>query len=585
MEFTIELPKNHNPPSLLHGPNFPPLQYKTLGEILDEQSALRGDNEAIICPSMGVRWSYNTLHSESLHIAQGLLAFGIKSGDRIGILAGNCAEYVAVFFAASYVGAVLVVLNNTYTTQEATYALKHSSCRLLFTVPKIGRASLRGLINQLGPRPRETGRSKTLENVIMLRHTLGGFMTYSDLKKEGRRLGPEPLDRARRAVYPDDTCNLQYTSGSTGHPKAAMLTHFNLINNATSIGDRLDFTEDDILCCPPPLFHCFGLVLGVLAVLSHGAKIVLPAETFDARAVLRALSDENCTALHGVPTMFEEILNLPRPEGWSCRGLRTGIIAGAPVPRPLMRRLLSELNMTEFTSSYGLTEASPTCFNAFTADTIDTRLSTVGRLLPHLKAKIIDSKGRIVPQGKRGELCISGYSLQKGYWNNSEKTNEVMIRDENGVLWLHTGDEASFTEDGYCTITGRFKDIIIRGGENIYPVEIEVRLSQHPVVSRAVVVGVRDPKFGEVVGAFLLHERLDASSRKNPSDDELRGWSREVLGRHKAPAHIFWFGEEGVPTEVPQTGSGKVKKPDLRLLAEKVVAERLELKTASSAKL
>lgn len=253
-----------------------------------------------------------------------------------------------------------------------------------------------------------------------------------------------------------------------------------MINNATSIGSRLDFTEDDILCCPPPLFHCFGLVLGVLAVITHGAKVVLPAETFDAKAVLHALSAENCTALHGVPTMFEEVLNLPKPEGWSCENLRTGIIAGAPVPRPLMRRLLSELSMSEFTSSYGksnlhiylcihtyedlgLTEASPTCFNAFTADTIDTRLTTVGRLLPHLKAKIIDREGKIVPQGSRGELCIAGYSLQKGYWNNSEKTSEVMKRDENGVLWLHTGDEASFTEDGYCTITGRFKDIIIRG--------------------------------------------------------------------------------------------------------------------------
>ncbi|KAH8672882.1 hypothetical protein BGZ60DRAFT_485381 [Tricladium varicosporioides] len=585
MEFTIEHPRNHHPLSILHGSVFPPLQYKTLGRLLDEQAILREENEAIVCPSSNARWSYKTLQAESLQIAQGLLAFGIRAGDRIGILAGNCAQYVAVFFASTYIGAILVVLNNTYTSQEAINALNHSGCKVLFTVPKIGRVSLRILLNELGPRPYEHGRSNTLENVIMLRHTLGGYLTYSDMKDEGRRLGPEPLERARVGVYPDDTCNLQYTSGSTGHPKAAMLTHFNLLNNANSIGDRLALTENDILCCPPPLFHCFGLVLGVLAVLTHGAKIVIPSETFDAKAVLHAISAENCTALHGVPTMFEEVLNLARPEGWSCESLRTGIIAGAPVPRPLMRRLLNELGMSEFTSSYGLTEASPTCFNAFTTDTIGTRLTTVGQLLPHLKAKIIDREGTVVPQGVRGELCIAGYSLQKGYWNNSEKTAEVMRRDENGVLWLHTGDEASFTEDGYCTITGRFKDIIIRGGENIYPVEIEARLVQHPSISRAVVVGIRDAKYGEVVGAFLQHIDEVESQRKYPTDDEIRAWIRQVLGRHKAPAHVFWFGEEGIPEKVPQTGSGKVKKPEVRILAEKVMAERKALAAPNRAML
>ncbi|CAG8975234.1 hypothetical protein HYALB_00011934 [Hymenoscyphus albidus] len=576
MEFAIDLPKNYQPPSLIQGPLFPPLQYKTLGQLLDDQALKRRENECIICPTSGTRWTYNTLRDESLHIAQGLLAYGIKSGDRVGILAGNCAEYIAVFFATGYIGAILVVLNNTYTKQEAKYALEHAGCKILFTVPKFGRVSLRELLNELGPRPYESGRSKSLMNVIMLRHTLGGFLTYAHVKKEGKRFGPDPLMRARVAVYPDDTCNLQFTSGSTGNPKAAMLTHLgsNLINNATSIGSRLDFTEDDILCCPPPLFHCFGLVLGVLAVITHGAKIVIPSETFDPKAVLHALSEENCTALHGVPTMFEEVLNLPRPDGWSCDNLRTGIIAGAPVPRPLMRRLLSELNMTEFTSSYGLTEASPTCFNAFTSDTIDTRLTTVGRLLPHLKAKIINREGSIVPQGSRGELCIAGYSLQKGYWNNSEKTNEVMKRDENGVLWLHTGDEASFNEDGYCTITGRFKDIIIRGGENIYPVEIEVRLCEHPSVARAVVVGIPDQKYGEVVAAFLQYTDAPSPSKETPSDEEIRGWTRQVLGRHKAPVYVFWFGKEGAPVEVPQTGSGKVKKPDLRFLGVKIVRER-----------
>lgn len=225
----------------------------------------------------------------------------------------------------------------------------------------------------------------------------------------------------------------------------------------------MDFTSTDILCCPPPLFHCFGLVLGLLAIVTHGAKIVIPSPTFSAPAVLTALSDENCTALHGVPAHFEELLSLPRPENWSCPRLRTGIVAGAPVPKPLMQRMFAELGMKEFTSSYGLTEASPTCFNATTYDSVNTRLTTVGKLLPHLHAKIVDRGGKIVPVGTRGELCIAGYSLQRGYWHNKEKTDEAMRKDENGILWLHTGDEATFRKGGYCTITGRFKDIIIRG--------------------------------------------------------------------------------------------------------------------------
>lgn len=370
----------------------------------------------------------------------------------------------------------------------------------------------------------------------------------------------------------------------------------NMINNARSIGSRMSFTPSDILCCPPPLFHCFGLVLGLLVCITHGSSIVLPSATFAAPAVLTALSTESCTALHGVPAMFEELLSQPRPEGWSCPNLRTGIVAGAPVPRPLMERMLAELNMHQFTSSYGLTEASPTCFNATTYDTIHKRLTTVGRVLPHLHAKIIDRDGKIVPVGARGELCMAGYSLQKGYWNNPEKTGEVMVRDESGVLWLHTGDEAVFDEDGYCTITGRFKDIIIRGkdrniterftrenrlirqtgGENIYPLEIESRLVAHPsgLIDRAAVVGIKHPKYGEVVGAFLLPRRATENATARPTDEEIRVWVRGALGRHKAPSHVFWFGDGDVGmAEMPQTGSGKVKKHVLRDVAQRLVKD------------
>lgn len=350
-----------------------------------------------------------------------------------------------------------------------------------------------------------------------------------------------------------------------------MLTQYsNIVNNSRFIGDRMDFTHVDVLCCPPPLFHCFGLVLGLLACITHGAKIVYPGETFEPEAVLAAISDEKCTGLHGVPTMFESILALPRPRNFDCSALRTGIIAGAPVPRPLMNRLLNELNMTEFTSSYGLTEASPTCFNAFTTDTIDRRLTTVGKVMPHARSKIIDpATGKTLRVGERGELCMSGYQIQRGYWNNEVKTEETLLRDADGTVWLRTGDEAYFDDEGYATITGRFKDIIIRGGENIYPLEIEERLTAHPAIDRASVIGIPDERYGEVVGAFLT--LTDGHPR--PTDDEVRNWTREKLGRHKAPKHVFVFGmDKGVPEVVPQTGSGKVQKQILRTIAKGLVS-------------
>lgn len=334
----------------------------------------------------------------------------------------------------------------------------------------------------------------------------------------------------------------------------------------------MDLTSSDILCCPPPLFHCFGLVLGLLACITHGAKIVYPNETFDPAAVLDAISTEKCTAVHGVPTMFESISSVPRPVNFDCSRLRTGIIAGAPVPYSLMKRLVTELNMTEFTSSYGLTEASPTCFNAFTHDTIDRRLTTVGKVMPHASAKIIDPKtGRTVPIGQRGELCMSGYQVHSGYWQNPQKTADTLLRDEDGKVWLRTGDEAVFDEDGYCTITGRFKDIIIRGGENIYPLEIEERLGRHPAVSRATVIGVPDSHYGEVVGTFI---EFKADAKNLPSAEDLRDWTRETLGRHKAPKYIFVCGAHNLlPKTIPQTGSGKVQKQVLRELAYKLVQQ------------
>ncbi|PGH13042.1 hypothetical protein AJ79_03879 [Helicocarpus griseus UAMH5409] len=511
--------------SIVHGPTQPALWEMTLGELLEFQCLRYRDLECVIVPWTGARWTYGRLEHESNRLARGLLAKGIQQGDRI-------------------------------------------ACKLLFIVPRIGRHNLENALEDLASST-ISKQLPNLEETIMLQGSYGKFGTYQGVIQAGSSIPVNAVQRRQDTLSPYDVCNLQFTSGSTGNPKAAMLTHHNLINNSRFIGDRMDFTESDILCCPPPLFHCFGLVLGLLACITHGAKIVYPGETFDPAAVLKAISDERCTALHGVPTMFEAILALPTPDTFDCSQLRTGIIAGAPVPRPLMKRLWNELNMTEFTSSYGLTEASPTCFNAFTSDSIDTRLTTVGKVLPHASAKIINPQTlETLKVGEKGELCMSGYQIHKGYWENPEKTAEALLQDEDGTVWLRTGDEAVFNSDGYCSITGRFKDIIIRGGENIYPLEIEERLTAHPAISRAAVVGIPDKHYGEVVGAFLVLE----AGHTSPSAEEVRDWTREKLGRHKAPKHIFVFGSDPrLPADIPQTGSGKVQKQILRDLGKKLV--------------
>ncbi|KAI1454935.1 4-coumarate-CoA ligase [Annulohypoxylon moriforme] len=551
--------------SYLEGPVDPPLVDLTLGELLDLQCQHHGSQECIVTPWTGARWTYNELNQQSSQLARSLMSLGIGVGDRVGIMAGNCEQYAAVFFAVTRIGAILVILNNTYTPTEAMYALKFSDCKVFFTTKKIGRTDNTKILAELA-------KEKQSPNIVILRGESGSYPTYADLIKQGRGISPEDVNRVSKKVLAHNVCNLQFTSGTTGLPKAAMLTHHNIVNNARFIGDRMRLTPEDVLCCPPPLFHCFGLVLGMMAVITHGAKIVYPEETFDPAAVLRAISDERCTAVHGVPAMFDTLFSLEPPPGFNCANLRTGIIAGAPVPRYLMELLVDRFGMTEFTSSYGLTEASPTCFNAFTDDAIERRLTTVGTLMPHARAKIVDHDGNIVPVGQRGELCIAGYQLQAGYWNNSEKTAEVMARDAEGVLWLRTGDEAVFDDAGYCSITGRFKDIIIRGGENIYPLEIEERLLKHPRVSRAVVTGLKDAHYGEVVGAFL--EMAEEGEGKRPSDQEVREWVQQKLGRHKAPTHVFWLGEAGVPKDVPLTGSGKVKKFEMARFGEEILRKR-----------
>ncbi|KAH7135328.1 short-chain-fatty-acid-CoA ligase [Dendryphion nanum] len=550
--------------SIVAGPLDPPLLTLTLSQLLAQQASKYPDNECLVISWTGARYTYRQLWEESNLLARALLGKGVRPRDRIGIMAGNCEQYVTVFFACCRLGAICVTLNNTYTVKEVENALSHTKCKVLFTTPTIGRFNNGPLLKRLqDPSLLET--LPDLQTACIIRSDIEGFVLYEDLLREGESVPEQILDIFDGIISPYDVINLQFTSGSTGNPKAAMLTHHNLINNSRFIGDRMQLTPSDTLCCPPPLFHCFGLTLGLLATLTHGGRIVYPAESFDPVATLHAISDESCTALHGVPAMFESILSLDRPAGWQS-DLRTGIVAGSPVPKWLMERMVNELGMTDFTSSYGLTEASPTVFNAHTTDSLHARLTTVGTVLPHARVKIVDRDNRIVPIGVRGELCVTGYQLCRGYWENPEKTDEVLVRDEHGELWLHTGDEAVLDVDGYCTITGRFKDIIIRGGENIYPLEIEERLVEHPSIARAIVVGVSHPKYVEVPAAFLALEE----GEEKPGLDDIKAWVRKVLGRHKAPVHVFWIGDD-CSADIPLTGSGKIKKFVLRDMGERLL--------------
>ncbi|KAL5364269.1 hypothetical protein BJX96DRAFT_187666 [Aspergillus floccosus] len=558
--------------SFVEGPTEPPLLRVTLSQLLNKQCEKYGNRECVVVPWTGTRWTYNDLQREADHLARGLFIMGARRGDRVGVMACNCEEYISIFFAAAKIGAVLVAFNNHFMSSELYSALDYTECKILFLTPLIGTRSLEDVLNRMGPHPKRNGLSAHLEAVIVLRGTYDGFNTYLDVARLASEISRDKMRSVEAKVHPDDVCNLQFTSGSTGTPKAAMLTHVGLVNNSRFVGDRLNLTPSDTLCCPPPLFHCFGLVLGLLVVVTHGSELVLPSETFDPSAVLESLSSERCTAVHGVPTMFESILACPRPSYFDISKLRTGIVAGAPVTPTLMDRLTRELNMTQFTSSYGLTEASPTCFNAHTTDSIHTRLTTVGHIMPHAKAKIVDSKKNIVPIGQAGELYIAGYQVTKGYWKSTAKTLEILEVDIGGTTWLKTGDQAVMDSRGYCRITGRIKDIIIRGGENIFPPEIEACLARHPAIQVASVIGVPDRYYGEVVGAFI--QLGPDQENKRPSLADLREWTIERIGKHKSPHYVFVLGENGVPRDIPVTGSGKVRKNDLRAIAKRLLDQR-----------
>lgn len=530
---------------------------KTVGELLSEKAMEMTTKEALVYSELGLRYSYSEFNEVCERVAKGLMALGIEKGDNLAVWASNVPEWVSLQFGTGKMGAVLVTVNTNYRSAELEYLLKQSESTTLILMEGYRGNSYIDTIYELCPELEnsEPGKLKSsrlplLKNVIILSDKkYNGTYSWSDLIKMSEQVSDEQLAARAATLDPDDVVNIQYTSGTTGFPKGVMLTHSNLINNAYNIAYCMKLTQKDRLCIPVPFFHCFGCVIGTLAAVSVGATMV-PIQEFDPETVLQTVEKEKCTALHGVPTMFIAELNHPNFENYDYSSLRTGVMAGSNCPVEVMKSVMNKMNMTEITICYGQTEASPVITQTRTDDPVTLRVETIGKALPNVEVKIVGpGTTRELAFNEQGELCTRGYHVMKGYYNNPEATKETI--DEDG--WLHTGDLAVMDENGYCRITGRLKDMIIRGGENIYPREIEEFLYTHPAVFDAQVLGVPDVKFGEeVVAWIILKEGITTT------DDEIKNYFKDKVSRHKIPKHII------LTDSFPMTASGKIQKFKLR---------------------
>ncbi|KAJ5176689.1 uncharacterized protein N7482_002566 [Penicillium canariense] len=553
----------------------PPLLESTVGEHFAKVVAEHGDRTAVVSKHQGDRVSYASLDVRSNAFARGLQSIGVKKGDRVGVMLGNSMEYAVATYALFKVGAILVPLNPSFNAAQVIAALGHleSSHLIISTESNLPRKDPRSnvplleqLVGDLCSSRLESASVPSLKRIILVDNSAGRVdaSTYKSLTPFSSilsQLSADGLPLPPQSLSPHDIVNIQFTSGTTAMPKAACLSHRSILNNGSQIGDRMLLTANDIVCCPPPLFHCFGSILGYMATATHGSTIVFPSESFNACAALKAVQEEKCTALYGVPTMFLEELELVESGEISSDGfqyLRTGIAAGSSIPAELMKKLHRVLNLTELTICYGMTETSPVSAMTTTDDPIDKRINTVGRLMPHVRAKVVDpgDRTRILPVNSRGELAVSGYLLMKEYWGDPQKTAEVIIEDDAGKAWMHTGDEAFISPDGYVTITGRIKDLIIRGGENIHPLEIENCLLAHSGVSDASVVGVPDGRYGEVVAAFVVAREQGSECI---TTDDIQKW------------YVFFL---KATNAFPKTASGKIQKFKLKELAIKLLAEK-----------
>jgi fatty-acyl-CoA synthase len=548
-------------PSYVYGADTRPLLGETVGANLARTVEKFGDRPALIVRQQGVNWTYAEFGARVDALAAGLLALGLAPGDRVGIWSPNNAEWVVTQFATAKAGLVLVNINPAYRLSELEFALNKVGCRALITATVFKSSDYIGMVNTLAPelasaKPGKlaAARLPTLEIVIQIGpRNAPGTLRFDDVLGLGTVETWAQLRVLATTLQFDDPINIQFTSGTTGAPKGATLTHHNILNNGFFIGEAMRLSEQDRLCIPVPLYHCFGMVLGVLACTTHGAAMVFPGEGFDPLATLRTVAEERCTGLHGVPTMFIALLEHPEFPTFDLSSLRTGIMAGAPCPIEVMRRAVATMNLSEITIAYGMTETSPVSFQTTTDDPLDRRVSTVGRIHPHLEVKIVDAEGRIVPRGERGELCTRGYSVMLGYWGEDERTRQMI----DAARWMHTGDLAIIDAEGYCNIVGRIKDLVIRGGENIYPREIEEFLYRHPSIEDVQVFGVPDQKFGEEVCAWIK-PRAGAVL----TEDDVRDFCRDQIAHYKVPRHIRFV------DEFPMTVTGKMQKFIMRARME-----------------
>ena len=563
------------------GPMDKPLIEKSIGELFDENASRFADNEALVSRHQGLRFTYQQLSAKVDELAIALLGFGIKKGNRVGIWSPNNAEWVLTQFATAKVGAILVNINPAYRVSELEYALNQSGVSLLITAKQFKTSDYHWMISQLAPEIRNfpkigseeirAARVPALRRIVTLAdehdQTSTSMIPWQKFLEVGSmNASMADLREREGSLRFEDPINIQYTSGTTGFPKGATLTHLGILNNGYFAGEEMNFTSRDRLCIPVPFYHCFGMVLGNLACVTHGATMILPGDSFGAETVLQTVEEENCSALHGVPTMFIAELEDPTFKQHNLATLRTGIMAGSPCPVEVMKRVISDMGMNEITICYGMTETSPVSFQTRINDPLELRVSTVGCAHPHVEAKVVDPLlGGTLPFGNAGELCVRGYLVMLKYWNNAEATKEAI--DSDG--WMHTGDLAVMSENGYVNIVGRTKDMISRGGEKIFPREVEDFLYTHPKISEVQVIGVPSRKYGEEVMAWVK-----VKPGETATEEELREFCRKNIAYFKVPTY-FKFTDE-----FPMTVTGKIQKFKMR----EISTRELGLESAASIK-
>jgi fatty-acyl-CoA synthase len=551
-------------PSYVSGIADAPLLGETIGQALDRAAERWPDRPALIDRAqgaLGIRWSWRELADRADAFAAGLFALGLQPGDRIGIWSLNRAEWALTQFAAAKAGLILVTINPAYRLAELEYALNLVGCRAIVTATAFKTSDYLGMLNTLAPELAgsepgglQAAKLPALRSVIQIGGTAPGTIRFEDVAGLGGAAERDRLAQLAGTLQFDDPANIQFTSGTTGSPKGVTLTHHNILNNGYFVGRGLALSEQDRICIPVPLYHCFGMVMGNLAAVTHGAAMIYPGEGFDPLATLATAAEERCTALYGVPTMFIAMLDHPRFAEFDLTGLRTGIMAGSPCPIEVMKRVVSQMHIGEITICYGMTETSPVSFQSAVDDPLERRVSTVGRVHPHLEVKIVDAEGRIVPRGQRGELCTRGYSVMRGYWDQPDRTAEVV--DPAG--WMHSGDLAIIDAEGFCNIVGRIKDLVIRGGENIYPREVEEYLYRHPQIQDVQVFGVPDPKYGEELCAWIRIREGETLTA-----EAVRAFCDGQIAHQKIPRHIRFV------DAFPMTVTGKMQKFRMREAMEK----------------